>query len=1168
MSSRDLTNGMDGRGFSDDRDELLALLLEEEGIEAPSNREILPREDRSADPPLSFSQQRLWFLDQLEPGSSFYNMPTALRITGSLDVDALERSFNEIVRRHEVLRATFPVKNGEPVQAAAPHLPVALRVVDSTRYRTTDTHGAGGIADAAPASETPEDAIRRAMDLISGEVRRPFDLAHGPLIRLALFRIGPREHILVMTTHHIVSDGWSMGIFVKELTALYRAFSAGEPSPLPELPIQYADFAVWQRGRLTGEALAGQLDYWKRQMAGAPPVLELPTDRPHPPVQTFEGRTERFHVGPELTEKLNGLGRQAGATLFMTLLAAFNVLLHRYSGQEDIVVGSPVANRNQAETEPLIGFFVNMPPFRADLSGDPSFMELLGRVKRMTLDAYAHQDIPFEQLVDALQTERRLSHSPLFQVMFVLQNAARSGLELPGLTIAPMDLDSDTARFDLSLWVQESAEDLRAEIEYNTALFDADTIKRMAGHFLTLLEGATADPHARISALPLLTEAERRLMLESWNDTRMDYPSDTCMHRLFEARAARAPERVALVHGDRELTYGELNAGANQLARHLRSMGVGPDVLVGVCVERSLELVVALLGVLKAGGAYVPLDPAFPPDRLALMLEDAQVAVLLTQEELLADLPPIGGRMVCLDRDWEDVSRWDDSNPETGPGVGSGAGPENLAYVIYTSGSTGRPKGVQIPHRPLTNFLISMAAEPGLTERDVLLAVTTISFDIAALEIYLPLIMGGRVVMASRDVAADGSRLLETLRECGATVMQATPAGWRLLLAAGWEGKHPLKILCGGEAFPRDLALQLLERGESVWNVYGPTETTIWSAVGRVTEAARTGGRAGEGKQDMPEPIGRPLGNTQIYVLDRNLRPVPIGVSGELHIGGDGLARGYLNRPDLTADRFVPDPFSSHPGARMYKTGDLVRYLPDGSIEFLGRMDHQVKVRGFRIELGEIETVLSGHPDVDQCVAIVREDRPGDQRLLACFIPRKGGNAPAAGDLRAFLKEKLPDYMTPSAFFSMEAFPLTPNGKINRRALPGPDAVGTGAGGAAGDATYVAPQNEVEQAIAAIWQDVLRLERVGVHDNFFDLGGHSFLVIQVHGKLRETLDADVTVLDLFRYPTVAALAGCIARKRGGGEERDVSGGIQIQDRAAKQKAAMDRQKQFMKRIRK
>jgi amino acid adenylation domain-containing protein len=1050
---------------------------------------------RDRDVPLSFAQQRLWFLDQLEPGNSTYNVAQAYRLAGPINRVALEQSFNEIVRRHDTLRTTFSVADRQPVQVIHPAVTVPVTVIDL--------------------SDVPENEREiQVQQLVVKERSRRFKLDQGPLLYITLLRLEVDEHILLLTMHHIISDEWSIDLLFRELAEFYKSYSNGIPPTMPELPIQYADFTVWQREWLQGKVLEKQLTYWKQQLDSLPHALELPTDRPRPPAYTQRGGVKSKLIAKVSSKALKQLSQQEEVTLFMALLTAFKTLLYRYTAQDDIVVGTPIANRSRVELGGLIGFFVNTLVLRTQLSGEPTFRELLARVREVSLEAYTHQDLPFEKLVEELQPERDMSRTPLFQVMFILHNASGHSLELQGLTVSPLTVDVQSAKFDLTLYVAEEAEGLRTTFEYNADLFDEITISRMLGHFETLLEGIVANPDRRLSDLPLLTKAERQQLLTEWNNTRADYPIHHCFHQLFEDQAARTPDKIAVSFEDQQLTYSQLNARANQLAHYLRQRGVGPEVLVGICVERSLEMMIGLLGILKAGGAYVPLDPAYPKERVALMIEDARVPVLLTQQKLVAGLPEQEAAVVRLDADMNVIARENEANPD------SGVTPENLAYVIYTSGSTGRPKGVQIGHRSLVNFLSSMRRSPGLTGEDSLLAVTTISFDIAALELYLPLLTGGQVILASREVAGDGVRLLSLLERCEATVMQATPATWRMLLAQGWPGDRQLKILCGGEALPGELAGQLFERSASLWNLYGPTETTIWSSVYQI-EADRSEAHA----KQAAELIGRPLANTQTFILDRHLKPVPVGVSGELYIGGDGLARGYLNHPELTAERFIRSPFSDTSGTRLYKTGDLARYRPDGNIEFLGRIDHQVKVRGFRIELGKIEVILGRHRSVREAVVVVREGVGGDRRLAAYLIPNEESTVPNVTELRGFLKEKLPEYMIPAAFVILTALPLTPNGKVDRRALPEPDLTRPEL-----ESTFVAPRTEDEKIIAEIWVEVLGLEQVGIYDNFFELGGHSLLATQVVARIRETFQVELPLRTIFEALTVADLAVTLVQR--------------------------------------
>ncbi|MEA2603268.1 MAG: hypothetical protein QOF89_4260 [Acidobacteriota bacterium] len=1077
---------------------------EEAGLVAP------PLVPAPRDLPLvcSFSQQRLWFLDKLLPGDPAYNVPVAVRFQGAMDLGALGRVFGELVRRHESLRTTFAAApDGQPVQVVAPAASpgaaaVPLPLVDLR-------------ALPVPAGEA------EAFGRLVAESVLPFDLARGPLLRPYLFRLGEEDLLLYFAIHHVVCDGVSIAILLRELITLYGAFARGAgstPRELPELPLQYADFAAWQRDWLQGEALARQVAFWRAQLAGAPAVIELPTDRPRPAVQTSHGARHYFQLPAPLVKGLAALGRRQRCTLFMTLQGALNALLGRYSGQEDVLVGWPIAGRNRAELEGVVGFLANILVLRTDLRGEPGFRQLLARVREAALGAYAHQDLPFEQLVEELRPERHLSHNPIFQVFFVLHYDAPGAPGLPGVKVSVPSLDNHTTRGDLLASLSETGDGLAGLLEYNTDLFDAATIERMTGHFVNLLDAVLADQDAALAALPILGAEERRQIVETWNETAAPFP-ELCVHQLFEAQAARSPGSIALVFdGDGEsLTYGELDARANRLARRLRAAGVGPGALVGLCLERSPEMVVALLAVLKAGGAYVPLDPTYPPDRLAFVLEDSGARVLLTQPELRYVLSGEGLAVIEIEPG-DGASAGDDGGAENLEPL---AGPEDLAYVIYTSGSTGRPKGVEVRHAGVVNFLTSMARCPGLVADDALLAVTTISFDIAALELYLPLAVGARIVLASRDTAADGGRLAALLAASGASVMQATPATWRLLLAAGWPGSPRLKVLCGGEALPLDLAGELLPRVGSLWNVYGPTETTIWSTVEPVSAALAALAGVGPGGSVS---IGRPLANTAVHLLDRLLEPVPVGVAGELYIGGVGVARGYLGRPELTAERFVPDPFSASPGARLYRTGDLARHLPDGRVTYLGRTDFQVKVRGFRIELGEIEAALSRHPAVAQAVVAVREDTPGNPQLAAYYVSAEG-RAASVGNLRAALREELPDYMIPALFVTLPALPLTPNGKVDRKALPAPEGGRPDLG-----REYAAPEGEVQERLAAIWAEVLRVDRVGARDNFFELGGHSLMATQVLSRVQGTFGVELALRVLFDSPTVAGLAEAIVQK--------------------------------------
>ncbi|NEQ08700.1 MAG: amino acid adenylation domain-containing protein, partial [Moorea sp. SIO4E2] len=1039
---------------------------------------------RQQELPLSFAQQRLWFLHELFEGdSSAYNMLAVLQLTGQLNIDALSGALTEIINRHQVLRTRFESVGTMQFQVIEAEYQLRLPVIDLREL-------------------SPPQQSQQVQQLAKAEGKQPFDLEQSPLVRARVLQLSEQKHILLLNVHHIAFDGWSRGIFLQELSVIYTALSSGQPSPLAELPIQYADYAAWQRQWLQGEVLETQLNYWKQQLSGELPVLELPLDYPRPPVPSYTGGKKSLKLSEKLTSSLKQLSQQQGVTLYMTLLAAFKVLLSRYSGHSDIIVGTPIANRHRTELEGLIGFFVNTLVLRTELGGNPSFRELLGRVREVSLGAYGHQEMPFEKLVEELQPQRDLSRNPLFQVMFALQNVPKGRWELPQLAVTPLKVENLTSKFDLSVILSETETRLEGRWEYNADLFEGATIERMIGNFKTLLEAIVTHPEQKVGELPLLTSRERHQLLVEWNDTKAEYPQDKCIHQLFEEQVERTPDGVAVVFEQEQITYGELNAKANQLAHYLQSLGVGPEVLVGICVERSIEMIIGLLGILKAGGAYVPLDPMYPSERIAYILSSSKIKLLVTQENLLVSLPNFSAQAVCLDIDSQRIAQCSTCNSVRI------FQPDNLAYVIYTSGSTGQPKGVEICHKSLVNFLSSMEVAPGLSHVDSILAITTICFDIAALEIYLPLAVGAKILMVTREVVTDGERLLSKLENSGATAMQATPATWRMLLAAGWQGSPQLKIICGGEALPQELAKCLLQKGASLWNLYGPTETTVWSMTCQVNSSQQSSFYA-----DVSESIGTPIANTQIYLLDCHLQPVPIGVPGELHIGGAGLARGYLNRPELTEAKFIPNPFSNKPGSRLYKTGDLARYLPDGNIEFIGRIDNQVKIRGYRIELGEIEAVLAQHSQVKEAVVIAREDSPGDKRLVAYVVPTE--SQAVISQLRSLLKTQLPDYMIPAAFVVLESLPLTPNGKVNRRALPAPD-VSTQEAGA------IEPRNITELQLVQIWSEVLNIPAVGVQDNFFDLGGHSLLAVRLMACIEQQFGTNLALSTLFTEPTIEA----------------------------------------------
>jgi len=930
---------------------LLKQRLKQKGWDQQESADKIPQRDWDQALPLSFAQQRLWFLDRLEPDSPAYNLAAKVNLEGPLNVTALEATLNAIIQRHEVWRTNFTAnEQGQPRQIIAETRTIALPIVD--------------LAHLTPWQQQTE-VSRLAIE----QAKTPFDLENDQLVRAKLLRLSAQHHIMVFTMHHIVSDGWSLGVLLREVASLYEAFCEGRQSPLPELPIQYADFAIWQRQQLQSGQLDRQLDYWKDQLAN-PPLLQLPTDYARPPVQTFRGVREQFTIPQSLVDELSRLSQQEGVTLFMTLLAALKVLLYRYTGQSDLMVGSPVAGRDRAELEGLIGFFVNMLVLRTDASGDPSFRDFLKRVQKVTLDAYSHQAVPFEKLVEELQPERDLNRNPLYQVSLTLNNFPMPSSELSELNLDLEEIDNQTTQLDLSLHLYPVAEGLSGWFEYSTDLFHPDTINRMVGHWKTLLQGIVAHPDQPLSQLPLLTSSEEQAILREWNQTQThDWPQQ-CFHELVEAQVERSPDAIAVVCQNQQLSYRELHQRANQLAHYLQDLGVGPEELVGLHMERSLEMVITLLGILQAGGAYLPLDPNEPQQRIFLILRDADPCLVLTQQHLRSQLPEGNYQLLAMEQNWEMISQ-QPSNPLKVP-----LALDNLVYTIYTSGSTGQPKGVQIPHGALSNFLSAMEQKLQVSRKDTCIALTPLCFDIAALELFLPLTVGGQTVVMGRELARDGSQLSRELARTQASVIQATPASWQLLLQGGWQGHGSLKLLCGGEALSPNLAEKLLARASQLWNVYGPTETTIWSTA-----------------QQIHHPdglsIGTPLLNTEAYVLDAEFQPVPIGVPGELYLGGTGLSRGYRNRWELTAEKFVPHPYTDKPGRRLYRTGDLVRYQREGSLQYLGRMDNQVKLRGFRIELEELEHSLTEHPAVAQAVISKQLDDSNHEQLVGYVVPEQ-----------------------------------------------------------------------------------------------------------------------------------------------------------------------------------
>jgi amino acid adenylation domain-containing protein len=1051
--------------------------------------------------PLSFHQQRLWFLEQFQPGTPLYNVTRAIRLRGPLNRGALKLTLESLVQRHEALRTTFHVSDGEPVQQINPFSGLQLPFVD--------------LRAASGNRKIVESLLQQRL---TDEGRRPFDLTEDLMLRAVLYQVSDDEHILQITIHHLSCDGWSLHLLFNELSVLYRRYCSAQGIELSPTPLRYVDFARWQRKPQQSALFTERIQWWKRQLAGAPQVLELTSDRPRPQFESGSGAFQSLELPSDLLERLTTFSRQENVTLYMTLLTGFFILLHRYTGMEDFLVGSTDAGRQRPETHGVVGFFVDTVALRADLSGNPTARQVLQRVRQTVIDAVNYGDVPFDRIVQSLDLPRDLSRHPLIQVVF---NAPpQYALELCDLDVSPVPVDLQISRFDLEMTYADGA-NRSTGMTWNTDLFNGDTIQRLLGHYAMLLRAVVADPNQPVRQLPLLTEQERHQLLVEWNNTTSEYQSDRCVHQLFEEQGEKTPDAVAVVFEDQKLTYRELNARANQLAHYLRERDVGPEVLVALCMDRSLEMVVGLLAILKAGGAYVPLDPSYPKERLRFMLEDSQAALILTQERLVdmvseptlgSTLPALRNRVLCLDRDWAMISQ------ESIENLSVQTTAENLAYVTYTSGSTGQPKGVEVPHRGIIR-LVCGADYVQLDSTQVFLQLAPIAFDAATFELWGALLHGAQCVLFPGRQPSP-TELGDVLHKHQVNTLWLTASLFNSFIDHAPEILTGVKhLITGGEALSVTHVRRALTRlpETQLLNGYGPTESTTFActyALPRSIEEAVTS-----------IPIGRPIANTTVYILDPYLNPVLIGVVGELYIGGDGLARGYLKRPELTAEKFIPNPFSLEPGARLYKTGDLARYLPDGTIEFLGRNDHQVKLRGYRIEMGEIETVLSAHPVVQAAVVLVREDTPGDKQLVA-YIMTNQSTSPPLSELRFFLKQTLPEYMLPSAFVFLDRLPLTPNGKIDRKVLPAPDQTRPALA-----EQYVASRTSVEEILTNIWQDILKLERIGVHDNFFDLGGHSLLATQVVARINKQFHLAVPLRALFEWPTIVALATLIAEQQ-------------------------------------
>jgi amino acid adenylation domain-containing protein len=1142
------------------------ILVDEVNTRLRDSSLLQPRKD-SGPVPLSFAQERLWFLEQIDPGDASAHISRGMKVTGALDRGLLRQSLETILNRHESLRATFATTqlyagvDGQPTQLIAKKGRVELAVVDLS-------------------AEVIDRRISKAREFAQSEAQRGFDLTTGPLLRITLLVLEDNEHILLVTAHRIISDDHSLDLLLQELWLTYGALASGARLSIPDLPLQFADYASWQRNTFSDEFLRTHSDYWRTKLEGAPAVLELPADRPRPAVQNWRGESLSVALDEDLGAALRALARAEHTTLFVVLMAAFQILLARYSRQDDLVVGSEFSNRESADLRNLVGPLSNAFALRADLSGNPPFCELLRQVQTTYQDAAQHRLMPYEKLVDEMELERSLSFAPVFQVALNLRET--SAFATPaGLLVEEFEFDPGVSRFDLTLDIEGDGtntggmstpaglprrgprtpvplgQQIRFRFEYDSDLFDRETIARMAAHFEVLLRAIVQKPKARIADLPLLSSSEQNRIVYEWNDVRTSQQTSQCLHELFAVAAQRMPEEIALVCGEERLTYSELNRRANQLAHYLQKLGIGPEQKAGVYLERSVNNIVALLAILKAGGAFVPIDPAYPQDRVTFMLADSGVQVLITQQSLITNLPEQQAKVIQIDSDWHRIAAESDQNPTTL------ATPENLAYVIYTSGSTGRPKGVSVTHKSVTHLFAATREQLGFNERDVWTTVHSSAFDFSVWEIWGALLEGRRLVVVPLEVTQSPNALYELLQSEGVTILNQTPSALRQLL----DAKPDLRqlslrtIVCGGDALDSELAETLTTIGIPVWNFYGPTESTVWATCTKVAQTSvcdfvsETQVPRETQTEGCATSIGRPIADLEIYVLDENLGPVPVGVPGEICIGGAGLARGYLNLPALTADRFVPSPFARSAGERLYRTGDLGRHLRSGKLEFLGRLDNQVKLRGFRVELGEIETVLGQHAEVDQAVVIIREDQPGDKRLVAYVVPcsTNFSLSPAGqeiseiseietnetnrqaevcrtelpANLRHFLSEKLPEYMIPSAFVMLDALPLTPNRKVDRRSLPKPE---TGRRGL--ESSFVAPRDNLEQQLANIWQKILDVKVIGVRDSFFELGGHSLLAVRLFAQIENRFGRRLPLAALFQAPTIEQLANVLRQADG------------------------------------
>ena len=1092
--------------LSPEKKKLLELLLKEQNVDLAESK-IIPASRETNRFPLSYAQQRMWFLEQLEPGTPLYNNPAAVMLTGQLDIAAMQKTLDEMSRRHEVLRTTFASEKGKPVQIIHPELKLNLEQLDLSEL-------------------PPEEREKELKEAADKAAQHPFDLGKGPLLRTVLIRLDEQKHVLLLTMHHIISDAWTLTIFIREVAQLYEAFSQGKNIKLPPLPIQYADFARWQHDWLKGRIVEEQIAYWKANLSAGASAIDLPADHSRPKYQTFNGDVVTFTIDENTTKKLEKQSQQHDVTLFMTLLAALDVILSRYSGETDISVGTPIAGRNRTETEFLMGVFVNTLVMRVDLSDDPTFAELLHRVKDVALGAYSHQDVPFEMIVEALKPQRDMSRTPFFQTMFVLQNAPAQPLKLSNIDIEPLELHTPTAKFDLTLVLEPNEKGMDGQIVYNTNLFEKETITRFVGHLLSILTEISDQTEQRISTINLLTDSEKKQLAEWSHPKASSKPgNEKFVHELFADQAARTPDRL-IVCNDDSMTYHELDERSNRLAGFLVANGVKPEQIVGLFMERSLDLLVGLMAILKSGGVYLPLDPDFPRDRIAFMLHDAGSSIILSTSKAAEMLPENTAQLVCVDSEWEKIQ---ESN-KTAPNVT--LHPQNSAYIIYTSGSTGKPKGVLIPHGEIAEHSLGMKDFYELTEHDRVLQFASTNFDASLEQIFPTLMAGAELVLRGKQVWSP-EELIDVVKQHQLTVVNLPTAYWTQFMQT-WaktmdaEAEQPIRLLIvGGDLLTTDSIGPWCDSSlgkARLLNAYGPTEATITSTIFDISASDHAHLERGA------IPIGRGVLARSLYILDKKGNPVPVGIPGELVIGGFALARGYLNRPDITAEKFVPDPFSKEPGARFYRTGDLVRYRPGGNIQFLGRIDDQVKIRGYRIELGEIESNLIRFKGLSDVAVIAKSDSQNNKQLVAYYVPENGLH-PTINELRDFLMNDLPDYMIPTAFVELESFPMTQTGKIDRRALPDPDQFRPLL-----VTKYVAPRTKTEKRLAEIVAEVLKIKQVGVFDNFFELGGHSMLGTQVISQLREEFHVDLPLRALFENPTVEGIARAITEELAAGQD--------------------------------